>query len=59
MDNHASSFELLILDCDGVVVDSEPITTRVLAEMLNSLGVSIEAEEVAQTFTGPYIRTHT
>ena len=50
MDNHASSFELLILDCDGVVVDSEPITTRVLAEMLNSLGVSIEAEEVAQTF---------
>jgi HAD superfamily hydrolase (TIGR01509 family) len=52
MDNHASSFELLILDCDGVVVDSEPITTRVLAEMLNSLGVSIDAEEVAQTFTG-------
>jgi phosphoglycolate phosphatase len=42
----------LILDCDGVVVDSEPITTRVLTEMLNDLGTSIEAEEVAQKFTG-------
>src|ERR1700680_4065054 len=47
-----SPFELLILDCDGVVVDSEPITTRVLTEMLNDLGASIEAEEVAQKFTG-------
>jgi len=45
-------FELLILDCDGVVVDSEPITTRVLTQMLNDLGVSIEPEEVAQEFTG-------
>jgi HAD superfamily hydrolase (TIGR01509 family) len=52
MDHRASSFELLILDCDGVVVDSEPIATRILAGMLNSLGVSIEAEEVAQRFTG-------
>ncbi len=48
----SSPFELLILDCDGVVVDSEPITTRVLTEMLRELGVSIEAEQVAQTFTG-------
>ena len=47
-----SPFELLILDCDGVVVDSEPITTRVLTEMLNVLGVSIEIEEVAEKFTG-------
>jgi len=50
--HRASQFELLILDCDGVVVDSEPITTRVLAEMLKELGVSIEVEEVAQRFTG-------
>jgi HAD superfamily hydrolase (TIGR01509 family) len=47
-----SQFELLILDCDGVVVDSEPITTRVLTEMLNDLGASIETEEVSQKFTG-------
>ena len=47
-----SPFELLILDCDGVVVDSETITTRVLTGMLRDLDVSIEAEEVARKFTG-------
>jgi len=45
-------FELLILDCDGVVVDSEPITMRILTEMINELGVAIEVEEVAKRITG-------
>jgi len=45
-------FELLILDCDGVVVDSEPITTRVLAEMLGELGIAMSCEEVEHEFTG-------
>jgi len=48
----SSPFELLILDCDGVVVDSEPITMRVLTEMLNELGVAIEAEEANDRFIG-------
>jgi Haloacid dehalogenase-like hydrolase len=52
MTRNAPAFELLILDCDGVVVDSEPITTRVLAEMLNELGVTISVEQVAHTFGG-------
>lgn len=47
-----SQFGLLILDCDGVVVDSESITIRVLTEMLNELGVTISVDEVARTFTG-------
>jgi len=46
------SFELLILDCDGVVVDSEPITMRVLTEMLHDLGVAIGAEEANARFIG-------
>lgn len=45
-------FELLILDCDGVVVDSEPITMRVLVEMLNELGAFIEPEEANRRFIG-------
>lgn len=45
-------FDLLILDCDGVVVDSEPITIRVLAEMLNELGLAMHVDEVALEFTG-------
>jgi HAD superfamily hydrolase (TIGR01509 family) len=47
-----SKFELLILDCDGVVVDSEPITIRVLTDMLNELGAAIDVEEAAQKFIG-------
>jgi len=46
------SFELLILDCDGVVVDSEPIVMRVLVEMLRDLGVSIEPEKANELFIG-------
>ena len=46
------AFELLILDCDGVIVDSESITTRVLTQMLNDLGASIDEREVARRFTG-------
>jgi HAD superfamily hydrolase (TIGR01509 family) len=52
MPHRTYPFELLILDCDGVVVDSEPITMRILAEMLNDLGLSMNIEEVAQRFTG-------
>lgn len=48
----ASPFQLLILDCDGVVVDSEPIVMRILVEMLHELGVSIEAEEANERFIG-------
>lgn len=47
-----ASFELLILDCDGVVVDSEPITMRVLTEMLNELGVSVGVEELTRQLVG-------
>ena len=58
MQQRPSQFELLILDCDGVVVDSEPITMRVLTDMLNELGVSIAAEEAAHRFTGhTFVRT--
>lgn len=52
MARRPSPFELLILDCDGVVVDSEPITNRVLSVMLNELGVRIGADEVARRFVG-------
>ena len=31
-------FDAVLFDCDGVLVDSEPITNRVLAEMLGELG---------------------
>jgi HAD superfamily hydrolase (TIGR01509 family) len=43
---------LVIFDCDGVLVDSEPIANRVLAEQLRKIGVSIPESEVMRRFVG-------
>jgi HAD superfamily hydrolase (TIGR01509 family) len=44
--------ELIIFDCDGVLVDSEPIANRVLAEALAGLGLHLTLEETMQQFVG-------
>jgi HAD superfamily hydrolase (TIGR01509 family) len=46
------TLELIIFDCDGVLVDSEPIANRILTEMLNDLGLDIAFEETLRTFVG-------
>ena len=43
---------LIIFDCDGVLVDSEPLATRVLAEAIRGLGLAMENEEAAKVFLG-------
>jgi HAD superfamily hydrolase (TIGR01509 family) len=43
---------LVIFDCDGVLIDSEPIASRTLAEALNEAGVAITASEAHRRFTG-------
>ena len=45
-------FELLICDCDGVLVDSELIANRVLMEILSDLGLRMTFEECVCTFIG-------
>jgi HAD superfamily hydrolase (TIGR01509 family) len=42
----------VIFDCDGVLVDSEPVSSRVAAETLTRFGVAITAEQCHATFTG-------
>ena len=44
--------ELVIFDCDGVLVDSEPIANRVLAEQLHRIGVALPVSEVMRRFVG-------
>lgn len=44
--------ELIIFDCDGVLVDSEIITCRIDARELGRLGFEITADEVAARFVG-------
>ncbi|HNH23717.1 MAG TPA: HAD family hydrolase, partial [Accumulibacter sp.] len=43
---------LLIFDCDGVLVDSEPIARRVLAELLEETGFPAPDETHAANHTG-------
>jgi HAD superfamily hydrolase (TIGR01509 family) len=45
-------YELVIFDCDGVLVDSEVISCRVHAETLTRHGYPITAEEVRARFLG-------
>jgi HAD superfamily hydrolase (TIGR01509 family) len=49
-------FDAVLFDCDGVLVDSEPITNRVLTQMLNELGWPITLEECMRIFTGKAVR---
>lgn len=47
-----SLWDLVIFDCDGVLVDSEPISNGVLAEMLNEEGLDLTLEQACAKFQG-------
>jgi len=42
----------VIFDCDGVLVDSEPLAARVLAEEVRGLGLAMDSGEVSEVFLG-------
>jgi HAD superfamily hydrolase (TIGR01509 family) len=44
--------DLVIFDCDGVLIDSEVIAARIHAEALGRLGYALGAEEIMRRFTG-------
>ncbi len=44
---------LVIFDCDGVLVDSEPLSLACLTAGLNRIGVPIDFETVRRRFTAP------
>ena len=43
---------LVIFDCDGVLVDSEPLSNRALSEALTAAGFAISPEETTAAFIG-------
>jgi HAD superfamily hydrolase (TIGR01509 family) len=45
-------FGLVIFDCDGVLVDSELITNRVFAQMLNEIGIAVSLQDMFELFVG-------
>ncbi|WP_267425075.1 HAD family hydrolase [Methylobacterium sp. GC_Met_2] len=63
MDARATSLSLglVIFDCDGVLVDSEPLSLACLTAGLNRIGVAIDLATVRARFTGtsmPSIMAH-
>ena len=46
------TYGLVIFDCDGVLIDSEPIANRVLARQLHAAGTSLPESEVMARFVG-------
>jgi HAD superfamily hydrolase (TIGR01509 family) len=44
--------QLVIFDCDGVLVDSEPVTNSVFAQMLEELGISLTLADLYERFVG-------
>ena len=50
------SFEAVLFDCDGVLVDSEPLTNGVLRDMLHESGWTMTREECMDFFVGKAVR---
>jgi HAD superfamily hydrolase (TIGR01509 family) len=44
--------ELVIFDCDGVLVDSEPISVRIDVEMFAEVGITMSEQDVIDRFVG-------
>jgi HAD superfamily hydrolase (TIGR01509 family) len=49
--------KLIIFDCDGVLVDSEIIASRLTSERLKSLGFELSTEDVAKILIGTDAKT--
>ena len=46
----------MLFDCDGVLVDSEPITNGVLRDMLEELGWTLTPAECMRIFVGKAVK---
>jgi len=49
-------FDAVLFDCDGVLVDSEPITNGVLRDMLEEAGWSLTSAECMRLFIGKAVK---
>lgn len=47
-----SNIELIIFDCDGTLVDTEPLTNKILTDTINGYGIKMSYEECHKKFTG-------
>jgi HAD superfamily hydrolase (TIGR01509 family) len=50
-------FGLIIFDCDGVLVDSEPIVNQLFVDMLSELGYALDYAATLREFSGGTMST--
>ena len=50
--------DLIIFDCDGVLVDSEDLANAITAKMLATYGHNITSEELIRRFKGMKLKTY-
>ncbi|MGB5557029.1 MAG: HAD family phosphatase [Paracoccaceae bacterium] len=48
--------DMVLFDCDGVLVDSEPVTNAILAENLARHGLALSTQEIDALFVGGTMR---
>ncbi|WP_445731939.1 HAD family hydrolase [Mariniflexile sp.] len=51
-----NKYKCIIFDCDGVLVDSEPISIQVLVDMANELGANIDLAYGMKHFKGSFMK---
>ena len=51
--------QAVLFDCDGVLVDSEAITNRVLHRYLNDEGWALSEADCMRIFIGKMVRSET
>ena len=54
--HNMSKFKCVIFDCDGVLVDSEPISNQVLVDMANAHGANIDLDYAMKHFKGSFMQ---
>ncbi|MCA0153968.1 HAD family hydrolase [Winogradskyella vincentii] len=47
-----SKYKCIIFDCDGVLVDSEPLSNQVMVDIANELGANINLDYALRNFKG-------
>ncbi|MCP3470909.1 HAD family hydrolase [Bradyrhizobium sp. CCGUVB1N3] len=52
MENGRSKPDLIIFDCDGVLVDSELLSCRCLSEVLSEFGIALSEQQALELFLG-------
>jgi HAD superfamily hydrolase (TIGR01509 family) len=55
---HGAALTGVIFDCDGTLVDSEPLSAETWRRVTGPLGYEITDADVAAVLGSPYLRTH-